>query len=114
AGHVNVLVDQHIDMARRMAKRIQSEPKLELMAPAAINIVCFRYRGQGGTEEELRALNTEIMLRIQESGLAVPTDTTLRGRHSLRAAITNHRTRPEDLDVLIDAVLRHGDALQAG
>lgn len=108
------LVDQQIDMAHHMADRVRAEPKLELMAPAAINIVCFRYRGQGGSEDELRALNTEIMLRIQESGLAVPTDTTLRGRHSLRAAIANHRTRPEDLDALIDAVLRHGDALQAG
>ncbi len=106
------LVDQHIGMARSMADRIAAEPRLELMAPAAINIVCFRYQGTGGSEAALRALNTEIMLRIQESGVAVPTDTTLHGRHSLRAAINNHRTRPEDLDLLLDEVLRHGAALQ--
>ena len=106
------LVDQHIGMARAMAERIAAEPRLELMAPVAINIVCFRYRGAVGSEAELRALNTEIMLRIQESGVAMPTDTTLHGRHSLRAAINNHRTRPEDLDLLLDEVLRHGMALQ--
>lgn len=108
------LVDRHIDMSRAFADRIRAEPGLELMAPTATNIVCFRYRGRGGTEDELRALNTEILLRIQESGVAVPTDTTLHGRHALRAAINNHRTRPEDLDLLMAEVLRHGAALQDG
>ncbi len=113
AARFGALIDQHVAMARAFADRVRAEPRLELMAPAPINIVCFRYRGIGGTEDGLRALNTEIMLRIQESGVALPTDTTLRGRHSLRAAIVNHRTRPEDLEVLLAEVLRWGEALQA-
>ena len=108
------LIDQHVAIAHAFANRVRAEPRLELMAPAPINIVCFRYRGTGGTEAELHALNHEIMLRIQESGVAMPTDTTLRGRYSLRAAIVNHRTRPEDLELLMAEVLRHGAALQDG
>ncbi len=107
------LVDQHVAMGHALADMVRADPRLELMAPAPINIVCFRFRGTGGTDDELRDLNTEIMLRIQESGVALPTDTTLRGRHSLRAAIVNHRTRPEDLEVLLAEVLRCGCALQA-
>jgi aromatic-L-amino-acid/L-tryptophan decarboxylase len=107
------LVDQHVGMGRYLADLVRANSRLELMAPAPINIVCFRFRGAGGTEDQLRALNTEIMLRIQESGVALPTDTTLRGRHSLRAAIVNHRTRPEDLQILVAEVLRWGEALQA-
>jgi aromatic-L-amino-acid/L-tryptophan decarboxylase len=107
------LVDQHVGMGRYLADLVRANSRLELMAPAPINIVCFRFRGAGGTEDQLRALNTEIMLRIQESGVAMPTDTTLRGRHSLRAAIVNHRTRPEDLQILVAEVLRWGEALQA-
>jgi hypothetical protein len=42
----------------------------------------------------------------------VPTDTTLAGRHALRVAIANHRTRRADLDLLVDAVLHHGALLQ--
>ena len=106
------LIDQHIAMGHYLAARIKADPQLELMAPAAINIVCFRYRGRGGSEAELRALNTEIMLRLQESGVAVPTDTTLNGQHSLRAAITNHRTTRADLDLLISEVARLGQSLQ--
>jgi glutamate/tyrosine decarboxylase-like PLP-dependent enzyme len=57
---------------------------------------------------------TEIMLRIQESGVAVLTDTTLRGRHALRVAICNHRTRTEDLDLLVAEVPRVGRAIRDG
>lgn len=105
------LIDQHIAMAQYLERLVRSDIALELMAPVAINIVCFRYVGKGGTEAELKALNTEIMLRIQESGIAVVTDTTLKGRHSLRAAIVNHRTRREDLDIMIREVLRWGREL---
>jgi glutamate/tyrosine decarboxylase-like PLP-dependent enzyme len=107
------LVDQHVAMGHALADLIRADARLELMAPVTLNIVCFRYRGDGGSEDHLRALNTEIMLRIQESGVALPTDTTLRGRHCLRAAIVNHRTRPEDLEVLVAEVLRCGAALEA-
>lgn len=107
------LIDQHIAMGQYLAALVRADARLDLMAPVAINIVCFRYVGNGGTEAELKALNTEIMLRVQESGIAVLTDTTLAGRHSLRAAINNHRTMRADLDILIGEVLRWGDALQA-
>lgn len=107
-----VLIDQHIAMGQYLAARINIEPMLELMAPAAINIVCFRFCGNGGSEAELKALNTEIMLRLLESGVAVPTDTTLKDRQSRRAAINNHRTTRADLDILISEVLRLGQELQ--
>jgi aromatic-L-amino-acid/L-tryptophan decarboxylase len=113
-GKFGTLIDQHIDMGRYLAGLIRAEPRLELMAPVPINIVCFRYRGHGHGEAELKALNTEIMLRVQESGIAVPTDTTVKGRHSLRAAINSHRTRCEDLDMLVAEVVRQGDLLQGG
>ncbi len=106
------LIDQHIEMAHYLERLVVAEPRLEMMAPVAINIVCFRYVGTGGSEAELKALNTEIMLRMQESGVAVLTDTTLKGRHSLRAAIVNHRSTRADIDMAIREVLRWGEQLQ--
>ena len=65
--------------------------------------------------EGLKALNTEIMLRLQEQGTAVISDTTVHGKHCLRAAINNHRTRREDLELLIQETTRLGNAiLRAG
>ena len=106
------LIDQQISLGHYLVRAIGAEPELELIAPALINIVCFRYRGKGGDEAAVKALNIEIMLRIQESGLAVLTDSTVHGKHCLRAAIVNHRTRRGDLDMVITEVLRLGRALQ--
>lgn len=105
------IIDHNIVQARHLAARITVTPGLVLMAPVAIDIVCFRVDPGDMDEAALRALNTEIMLRIQESGVAVFTDTTIRGRHALRVAICNHRTRTEDLDLLVDEVLRHATDL---
>jgi len=76
--------------------------------------VCFRYVVAGADEDRQKAVNTEIMLRIQEQGLAVPTDTTVHGRHCLRVAIANHRTQTADLDLLVDAVVRIGQEVERG
>ncbi len=105
------LIDQNIAQGAYLADCVRAEPKLELVAPVPINIVCFRYRGALDDEARIKALNTEIMLRLQEAGTAVPSDTTVQGRHCLRVAINNHRTRREDLDLLVAEVLRLGDTL---
>jgi len=59
------------------------------VAPVDLNIVCFRYAGGLKDEAALKAINTEIMLRLQESGVAILSDTTVAGRHCLRVAINN-------------------------
>jgi len=102
------LIDQNIAQAHYLTGLIEAEPALELMAPTTINIVSFRHRRKGASEEDLKALNTEIMLRLQEEGIAALSDTTVRGQHCLRVAIANHRTRREDLDLVVREVLRLG------
>ena len=61
--------------------------------------------------DRLKALNTEIMLRLQEEGTAAVSDTTVRGRHCLRVAINNHRTRSDDLQRLVRETIRLGDEI---
>jgi glutamate/tyrosine decarboxylase-like PLP-dependent enzyme len=105
------LIDQNIAQARYLGGLIEAEPRLELLAPPNINIVCFRFRLGEGAGDALKALNTEIMLRLQEEGTAMLSDTTVRGEHYLRVAINNHRTRRDDLDLLIRETVRIGNEL---
>lgn len=102
------LIDQAIAQARYLTDLIERHPMLELMAPTVVDIVSFRFNPGGVGEDALRGLNIEIMLRMQESGIAAVSDTTIHGRHCLRAAICNHRTRREDLDLLVAETLRIG------
>jgi aromatic-L-amino-acid/L-tryptophan decarboxylase len=107
------LIDQNIAQARELARLITAEPELELMTPVELNIVCFRYRSAGRGDAVVNGLNEELLVRLHESGVAVPSYTTLAGRYCLRAAIVNHRTQAADLPMLIDAVLRIGRELNA-
>ncbi|MBB4392563.1 aspartate aminotransferase family protein [Bradyrhizobium sp. ERR14] len=88
-------------LARYLEARVMAEPRLELLAPVNLNIVCFRYRADD-------AVNREIVADIQESGIAAPSSTTLDGRFAIRAAIVNHRTEEADIDALVAAVLEFG------
>jgi glutamate/tyrosine decarboxylase-like PLP-dependent enzyme len=107
-GKFGHLIDQNIAQAHDLSDLIRAEPDLELVSPATLNIVCFRFQPAGCDAAAARTVNVEIMLRLQEDGIAVLSDTTLRGQHSLRVAITNHRTTHEDLTLLVREVVRLG------
>lgn len=107
------LIEQDLAHARYLTERIVATPRLEICFPTSINIVCFRYDPGGHSEARLKKLNSEIMVRMQEAGVAAVSDTTVQGRHCLRAAINNHRTTRDDLDVLVDEVVREGGRLAA-
>ena len=62
-------------------------------------------------EDAIDALNNEILCQLQESGIAVTLGTRIRGRFAIRVAITNHRSRRADLDLLVNAVRQLGDRL---
>ncbi len=110
-GVYRKLVAQNVAQARLLAERVRAEPELELMAPVPLNIVCLRYRGDGLAAAESDALNLALLQRLHQSGVAVPSATTLAGGFALRACITNHRTRRADLDHFVEAVLAQGRAL---
>jgi aromatic-L-amino-acid/L-tryptophan decarboxylase len=90
-------------LARYLEARISAEPRLELMAPVQLNIVCFRYRAADANK-----VNGNIVIDIQEAGIAAPSTTVLDGQLAIRAAIVNHRTDTCDIDALISAVLAFG------
>jgi len=102
------VIEQNVEQARYCAKLIEAHSDLELVAPVPLNIVCFRFAPADAPREILNRLNEEILVRIQESGLAVPSGTTIDGVFALRVAITNHRSRQEDFELLVDAVSEIG------
>ena len=100
------LVEQNIQQAKYLTDLIEKEESLELLAPTTMNIVCFRFKKEGMDQNMLNNLNEEIVLQLQEKGIAVPSHTRLNGNYAIRVAITNHRTRKEDLKSFVGAVKR--------
>jgi glutamate/tyrosine decarboxylase-like PLP-dependent enzyme len=87
---------------------IEADPNLELTAPIGLNIVCFRFNPGGLSEQRLERLNRDILAKLQEQGIAAPSYTTLNGQYCLRAAISNHRSRNEDFEMLAREVVELG------
>jgi aromatic-L-amino-acid/L-tryptophan decarboxylase len=100
-------ISRTCELARHLEGRIAAIQELELMAPVELNIVCFRYRC-----EEPDKVNEEIVVRLQESGIAAPSSTRIAGRLAIRAAIVNHRTSRAEIDALVDGALAYGRALR--
>ncbi len=107
------LFEQNIAQTQYLADLVNASPILEITAPHPLNIVCFRYCAPGLDEPALNALNQELLARLQESGIAVPSQTTLNGKFSLRVANVNHRSRRSDFDLLVQTVERLGAELAA-
>jgi glutamate/tyrosine decarboxylase-like PLP-dependent enzyme len=104
-------IARNVAQAHRLAALVQAHPELELLAPAPLNIVNLRYTAPGLDDTALDALNREILISLQEDGVAVPSGTVIRSRFAIRVAIANHRSNDADFDALVEAVVQRGRSL---
>jgi aromatic-L-amino-acid decarboxylase len=105
------LIQQNIDQARYLASQVEDMSELQLLAPVPLNIVCFRFVADDLDDEFLNDLNKELLIDLHESGVAAPSYTVIDGKYALRVAITNHRSKREDFEVLVREVIRLGRKL---
>ncbi|HTW34808.1 MAG TPA: pyridoxal-dependent decarboxylase [Rhizomicrobium sp.] len=97
------MIEQSCMLARHLEARVRTEPQLEPLTSAQLNIVCFRYRCDNADR-----INAEIVADLHEQGRVAPSATTIGGKLAIRAAFVNHRTEPCDADALVEAVLEAG------
>lgn len=105
------VIEQNVRQAQYLYELIEADPFLENLSPVSLNVVNFRFRVDDKDDQALNELNEELLLRLQESGIAVPSSTELHGKYALHVAITNHRSQREDFDLLVREVVRLGKQL---
>ncbi len=84
------ILRRHMELARDLAQQISDDSRFELAAPVLFSLVCFRYRG---SDQD----NRELLERINASGRAFLSGTTLHGKFVLRLAIGNVATTDDDV-----------------
>jgi glutamate/tyrosine decarboxylase-like PLP-dependent enzyme len=107
------MVQQHLELAQRLGRRIEAEPELELLAPVKLNIVCFRHRPPGLDEEALDEHNLALGQDVLEDARVFFGTTRYEGKVAFRPAIVNWRTTERDVDLIAEAVIELG-ARRAG
>ncbi len=87
-------VQYNIDLAERVEKKLRSSDKWEIISPATLAVINFRYNPlkRGYSEKALDQLNQSVSKHIIESGEALLTTTILQNRVVLRMCLINPRT----------------------
>jgi glutamate/tyrosine decarboxylase-like PLP-dependent enzyme len=111
---VREIVERHLDLAQRVARRVDEAPDLERLADVPLNIVCFRYRPDGASEGDLDDLNRRLGDAVLRDGRVYVGTTVYRGRVAFRPAFVNWLTTEEDVDLLVDVIRELGGRLAAG
>ena len=106
------LVERCAANASDFATWVEATPGVELMAPAPLNIVCFRYVVEGDDDAN-DELNREAVAAIQRDGRVFVTGTVWSGRAAIRAAFDNWATRQEDVDILKETIADIGIHLRS-
>lgn len=104
-GH-REMIERHLDLAQRLARRVDEAPELERLAETPLCIVCFRARPAGVPEEDLDDLNRKLGADLLRDGRFFAGTTVYDGKVALRPAIVNWRTTGEDIDEFVGTVRR--------
>jgi aromatic-L-amino-acid/L-tryptophan decarboxylase len=92
-------IEHTCNLAKYLEACIDKTPTFEICAPVALNIVCFK-----PSRSKSDDLTKQIVVDLQERGVAAPSTTTLNGKTVIRAAILNHRTTEQDIDEFVAAL----------
>ncbi len=108
AGAFGAAITGNCVLARYLGEQVSAAGDLGLVRRVVSNICVFTVAPDA--EADLQGeINARVVLAMQMEGVAVCSTTRIDGIVVVRVAITNHRTRPEDIDFLLAAVRRIRD-----
>ncbi|QQS49477.1 MAG: hypothetical protein IPM66_11380 [Acidobacteriota bacterium] len=104
-------IDQGISLAEQAERIIREGADWELLSPASLAIVAFRFVAPGANEDETNLLNQGIVQTTMTAGFAVVTSTVLDGKVALRLCTINPDTTIEDVRLTLDHLAEIGRSI---
>ncbi len=111
-GH-RAVVERHLELAQRLARRIDAEPHFERLAEVPLNIVCFRWHPPDAEEDALDDLNRRLGAELLADGRVFAGTTVFAGKVAFRPALVNWRTGERDVDMLVDVLVELAERVSA-
>ena len=100
---------RHNDMGRELAEHCRQHPQLELFLEPTLSICCFRHVAT--QVSDLDRLNQRLHRQLLRENEFMPSTTRINGQLALRPCFLGERTDRLQVEGLLGAVLRIGDAL---
>ncbi len=102
-------VAQGMSLAERAEEILRESPCWQVVTPAQLGIVTFRYTSNGRSSAELDAINQQIIEEMIADGFAMLSSTVLRGQAVLRLCTINPRASEADIRETIQRLERFGN-----
>ncbi len=102
-------ITRHNQMARRLSERAQDHPQLEVLGEPTLSICCFRYLPTH--TDDIDGFNQRLHRRLVRENEYMPSTTRVRGHLALRPCYIGARAHPDQVDALVDSVVRIGNEL---
>jgi glutamate/tyrosine decarboxylase-like PLP-dependent enzyme len=94
ADGYRAIVESSCRCAALLGERIGASSAFRLLAPVRVNVVAFTFRTPNPSADDVAAFLT----RLRDSGQAYLTQTSFESVHGMRAAFSNWRTTPADVE----------------
>ncbi len=104
-------VERGFALAEYAEAQLRQAPCWEILTPAQLGIVTFRYHDHSRSDDDLNILNQLIVDAMFQDGFAFLTSTLLRGQTALRLCIINPNTTEEDIRETLRRLENFGNAL---
>jgi glutamate/tyrosine decarboxylase-like PLP-dependent enzyme len=105
-------IDHGMSNAERAQGLLEEHEAFEIVTPADLGVVTFRYRPADGRERDLDEITRSLFDRIVADGHAMLTTTVINGQTVLRLCTINPRTSEHDIRSTIEMIARMGAELQ--
>jgi aromatic-L-amino-acid/L-tryptophan decarboxylase len=95
-------IERNLELATYAEGLVRSYPRLTLMAPATLGIICFRREWPGCDEAEIERRGIALAAELERTGTALVSTTRLAGRHAVRPCVLNPTTSEEHVRAVIE------------
>ncbi|HSF18363.1 MAG TPA: aspartate aminotransferase family protein [Vicinamibacteria bacterium] len=99
---IQAAVEHGIEMAERAEAGLREIPLFEIVAPAELGVVAFRYRAHPPARAD--ELNRRLVRAVMDDGFAFVSSTTLGGKTVIRLCPINPRTTAADIDRSVERI----------
>jgi glutamate/tyrosine decarboxylase-like PLP-dependent enzyme len=113
-GWFRRLVERCCHLAELALELLRRSPRIEIMGPRRMSVVCFRYVPAGiraeeeARQPELNRLNLAVIEGVRATGRAFFSSTRLHRRVAIRFCFVNWRTTTADVEEVVRLVLEVG------
>ena len=90
-------LERGLALAEAVEAEVRQRRHWEVVTPAQLAVVTFRYAPPGRSEAEHNRANRELVAALRQEGFAMVSSTILRGRTVLRMCTINPRTTESDV-----------------